>query len=239
MLGISSVLSSAAQLGYDLTGLGEAIHALLGEDELAIHHHVEDAAAPFDQLGIHVEGFLQLGRQTGGPGKEVSDPTVGDADSHGFSSAPSSRTPGRAPQRTISVGSKVPSSCPMPNRQARRSRGRGRRGGQVACLRVSAPSPSQRVSSLRPRRSEASGTRASVTGGKENVASGFAASVDGGTRNEAGDFAASVSGGSNRLAPAAATGSPAVCSRTSEPPGQRGSRRTGLISANSRTVRIA
>jgi hypothetical protein len=55
---------------------------VLGEDELPIHHDVENAAGPLDQPGARTEFLFELGRQTGGPGLVISGHTEGDLDVH-------------------------------------------------------------------------------------------------------------------------------------------------------------
>jgi hypothetical protein len=51
---------------------------LLGKDQLAVQHHLELPALPLDELGFDTACVLDLGRQTGGPGKIVSLDAVGD-----------------------------------------------------------------------------------------------------------------------------------------------------------------
>jgi hypothetical protein len=46
----------------------------LGEEEVAVHHHLEDSAGARDEANLGVrEVLLQLGRQTGSPRLIVSD----------------------------------------------------------------------------------------------------------------------------------------------------------------------
>ena len=56
---------------------------LLGEDEIAIHRHLEYPTGRLDKadLGIRV-GLLQLGRQTGSPRFVVSDNAILDHHLH-------------------------------------------------------------------------------------------------------------------------------------------------------------
>ena len=53
---------------------------LLREDQVAVQHDLELAAAALDQGGVDAALFLELGRQTGGPWKIVSSDAVGDLD---------------------------------------------------------------------------------------------------------------------------------------------------------------
>src|SRR5882672_2339233 len=52
----------------DFLRFGIPAYGLLGEEDLAIQGDVEDSAPAGNQLRINPESFLQLGRQTGGPG---------------------------------------------------------------------------------------------------------------------------------------------------------------------------
>jgi hypothetical protein len=52
----------------------------LGEQQLAVAAHLEDAAAPLDQLDGEPEAILNRIRQTGGSGQVVSDDAVLDGD---------------------------------------------------------------------------------------------------------------------------------------------------------------
>jgi len=60
----------------------EAAGGALGKNQVAVHGNLEHAASGGDQLALHVESFLQLGRQTGGAGLVVSFPAVFDLDLH-------------------------------------------------------------------------------------------------------------------------------------------------------------
>jgi hypothetical protein len=66
----------------DLVVLGEATFIVSREDDRAIDLDVEDAAAALDENGLDAGPSLQLGRQTGGPWKVVSDAAVRDRDLH-------------------------------------------------------------------------------------------------------------------------------------------------------------
>lgn len=55
---------------------------LLGEDQTVIDRDLENATAAFDQPGIDARRLPDIGRQTGGPRKIVSNPAVLDADLH-------------------------------------------------------------------------------------------------------------------------------------------------------------
>ena len=70
----------------DLAVVGMAFLGLLGEHEVAVDHHLEHTTAGGDQgqLG-DVTGAVrqELGRQTDGPVRVVSDHAVFDADLHG------------------------------------------------------------------------------------------------------------------------------------------------------------
>jgi len=62
----------------DLIVQGEAACLVLGENEIPVNNHIEDAAFALDQLRLRAEVFGYCGRQTGGLGKVVSRYTVGD-----------------------------------------------------------------------------------------------------------------------------------------------------------------
>ncbi len=51
---------------------------MLGENQVVIDPHIKNAAFVFDQLRINIESILQLGRQTGGLRKIVSDAAIID-----------------------------------------------------------------------------------------------------------------------------------------------------------------
>lgn len=61
---------------------------VLGEEQLAIDRHVEDAPAARLQLGVNTQSLLQLGRQTGSRGLVVSNRAVLDVDLHGPTLSP-------------------------------------------------------------------------------------------------------------------------------------------------------
>jgi hypothetical protein len=66
------------------TRRGMAARLPLGEDALAVHIDVEDAARGADHLDLDAgKLLLQLSRQTGGSGLVVSDDAVFDPDVHG------------------------------------------------------------------------------------------------------------------------------------------------------------
>jgi hypothetical protein len=73
----------ADQLHY-FSRPGVASERLLGENEVVVHGHVEDAAGRWDLTNFGIrEGVSQLSRQTGGSGLVVSDDAVLDRDDHG------------------------------------------------------------------------------------------------------------------------------------------------------------
>jgi hypothetical protein len=83
---VSSALSAwsshRAQFLDDL-GLGrKAIFLCLRKDQLVVDDDVEDSAAEANDLRFESELFLDLGRQTGGPWKVVSNAAVFDRDGH-------------------------------------------------------------------------------------------------------------------------------------------------------------
>jgi len=62
-----------------------ASEGLLGEDDPAVHRHLEDPSGGWDQLDVGVGPFpAELGRQTGGPWLVISDDAVLDRDTHEF-----------------------------------------------------------------------------------------------------------------------------------------------------------
>jgi hypothetical protein len=72
-----------ADQSHDLSGLGMASERLLGEDETAVHGHVEHASGRRQEADLRAgKGLLQLSRQTGGSGLVVSDDAVLDRDQH-------------------------------------------------------------------------------------------------------------------------------------------------------------
>jgi len=76
------------ELGEDLLFLGEAAELLLGEDQLAVHADLEDAAARLDEVGLDAVLLLDLGRQTGGARLVVSNAAVLDANLRARGSLP-------------------------------------------------------------------------------------------------------------------------------------------------------
>ena len=69
----------------DLPFGGEASLLDLGEDALAIDGDDEDPAAAAHDFAFNAELPLDLGRQTGGSRKVVSNAAVVDSNVHGFS----------------------------------------------------------------------------------------------------------------------------------------------------------
>src|SRR5262249_3255070 len=68
----------------DLVRLGKAAQLQLGEDALAVHHHLERSAGTDHQLGLRTRFFLDESRQTGGARVVVSNLAVVNFDpSHG------------------------------------------------------------------------------------------------------------------------------------------------------------
>ncbi len=65
-----------------LARVGETPDPVLGEHELAIDSDVEDSVGTLDEHGLGAESFLEVGRQTGGPGFVVSSSAVSDSDVH-------------------------------------------------------------------------------------------------------------------------------------------------------------
>jgi hypothetical protein len=67
----------------DLARTREAACLLLGEDEVAVHLDVEDAAPALEQVRPDAEPLFQLVRQTGGTGLVISSYAVLDGDTFG------------------------------------------------------------------------------------------------------------------------------------------------------------
>lgn len=67
----------------DFLRLGESAYRFLGEDDFSVRGNFEHTSTAGDQLRFNTQLFLQLGRQTGGPGEIVSLATVHDLDFHG------------------------------------------------------------------------------------------------------------------------------------------------------------
>jgi hypothetical protein len=61
------------------------MHTVLGEQQPAVGHDIEDPAVAFYQLRLRAGRRLDFGRQTGGLGAVVSDAAVGNGDIHGSS----------------------------------------------------------------------------------------------------------------------------------------------------------
>jgi hypothetical protein len=62
--------------------VGELAGLMLAVNEVAVDLHIKDASSAFDQLGVDVEGFLELIRQTGGIRCVVSLHAILDRDVH-------------------------------------------------------------------------------------------------------------------------------------------------------------
>ena len=73
---------SSAEQGEDLAVVGESPQSLLGEQQVAVDGDLEHAAMTGGQLAVDTQCFVQLGRQTGGPGFVVSLGAVLDLDPH-------------------------------------------------------------------------------------------------------------------------------------------------------------
>src|SRR5688500_6416872 len=67
----------------DLSAAWETIVAVLGEEQRAVRGDVEYAVVALDELGLHAQRLLDLGRQTDSPGQVVSAYAVSDCDLHG------------------------------------------------------------------------------------------------------------------------------------------------------------
>jgi hypothetical protein len=78
-------LRAGAELFEDLFLGGESSLVMLGEDFLVAERDVEDPSAAADDRRIDIELLLDLGRQTGGSGQEVSNAAVFDRDLHNCS----------------------------------------------------------------------------------------------------------------------------------------------------------
>ncbi len=77
------IVSATADQLHDFAGLGVASQFLLGEEQPAVHDHLEHAARRLEQLHLGVrERATELGRQTGGPGLVVSNDAVFDRNAH-------------------------------------------------------------------------------------------------------------------------------------------------------------
>ena len=94
--GISRPESARRNLVEDLGVLGEAPRVVLGVHEFAVHLHVEDALAAFDELGLHAAGLPDGRRQTGGVREVVSNDAVLDRNLHeSLRELRSGKAPGR------------------------------------------------------------------------------------------------------------------------------------------------
>jgi hypothetical protein len=68
---------------HDLSRFGMPTERPFGEEEVAVHGHLEDSAGARDETNFGVrELLLQLGRQTGGPRLIVSDHAKLDDHTH-------------------------------------------------------------------------------------------------------------------------------------------------------------
>jgi hypothetical protein len=63
----SGLRRTGAEQIEDLFVFGKPPLLVLGEDALAVDHHVEHATIPFEQLRFDLELLGDPGRQTGGP----------------------------------------------------------------------------------------------------------------------------------------------------------------------------
>ena len=71
---------------HHFPGLRKSARLMLRKDPLPVHGDVEYASASPLEFRVDSEGFLDLGRQTGGPGGVVSNDAVFNLDVHDFSS---------------------------------------------------------------------------------------------------------------------------------------------------------
>jgi len=85
-LAFASAGRALGQRVDDFLVIWEAPGLVFAVDELAVRLDVENAAGPFDEIGLDAELFLDSGRQTGGLGEVASDAAVGDGDLHAGSS---------------------------------------------------------------------------------------------------------------------------------------------------------
>jgi hypothetical protein len=83
--GVLSVVSSdeGLKLLEDLLFRREACFLLLGKENVIVRGDYENAAAAAYELALDTQCLLDLGRQTGGPGKVVSNAAVVDSNVHG------------------------------------------------------------------------------------------------------------------------------------------------------------
>ena len=72
-----------SELSENFLVLRKTSFSLLAEDQRAIQHDIEHTAIALDQGGAGTGLLLHGGRQTGGPGQEVSFTAVGDRHLHG------------------------------------------------------------------------------------------------------------------------------------------------------------
>jgi hypothetical protein len=78
----SSIVASFQPL-EDLVVLRKTARLLLGEDQVAVHEHVELARVTLGHLGLVLGRLVDLGRETRGPAViAVSDWAVVDLDPH-------------------------------------------------------------------------------------------------------------------------------------------------------------
>jgi len=75
---------SGAQFLDDLALGRKASLFFFGEENEVVGGDDEDAAAAADELTVDPEVLLDRGRQTGGPGKVVSNAAVVDSNAHEF-----------------------------------------------------------------------------------------------------------------------------------------------------------
>jgi len=75
-------LRALAEDPDDLALVGESPRVVLGEDDVTVHDHIEDAVVAPDELRLDAQLFGQPGPQTGGTGKVASTHAVDDGDLH-------------------------------------------------------------------------------------------------------------------------------------------------------------
>lgn len=82
MSGAETALLPRLQQSHHLAWVREPPNLMLGKDEIALDHHIKDAAAALEHARVGPQRHLKLGDQPGRVRLVVSHPAVFDGDIH-------------------------------------------------------------------------------------------------------------------------------------------------------------